>query len=136
MDIITLICCGIIIILLIVVLIRSNHQGMDSGIEEISELKKQIEFLSRNNGDQNKILMDQIVRQSETMVKQISMLGDSLRDSQEKQQAKAGETLLKIEAEMNGLRKENQESLDKINSIITEKMQSTLDDKLLHTFRI
>ena len=86
MDIITLICCGIIIILLIVVLIRSNRQGMDSGIEEISELKKQIEFLSRNNGDQNKILMDQIVRQSETMVKQISMLGDSLRDSQEKQQ--------------------------------------------------
>ena len=48
MDIITLICCGIIIILLIVVLIRSNRQGMDSGIEEISELKKQIEFLSRN----------------------------------------------------------------------------------------
>ena len=107
---------------------------MDSGIEEISELKKQIEFLSRNNGDQNKILMDQIVRQSETMVKQISMLGDSLRDSQEKQQAKAGETLLKIEAEMNGLRKENQESLDKINSIITEKMQSTLDDKLNKAF--
>lgn len=134
MDIITLICCGIIIILLIVVLIRSNRQGMDSGIEEISELKKQIEFLSRNNGDQNKILMDQIVRQSETMVKQISMLGDSLRDSQEKQQAKAGETLLKIEAEMNGLRKENQESLDKINSIITEKMQSTLDDKLNKAF--
>ena len=35
---------------------------------------------------------------------------------------------------MNGLRKENQESLDKINSIITEKMQSTLDDKLNKAF--
>ena len=46
MDIITLICCGIIIILLIVVLIRSNRQGMDSGIEEISELKKQTEIMA------------------------------------------------------------------------------------------
>lgn len=134
MDIAILICCAVIVVLLVVLLIKSGNTGAGRDNQEIEELKKQIEFLSQNNANQNKLLMDQTVRQSETMVKQISVLGDSLRDSQDKQQTKAGETLLKIEAEMGGLRKENQESLDKMNSIITEKMQSTLDDKLNKAF--
>lgn len=134
MDIVILICCAVNIVLLAVLLFRSVSAGKSSENQEISELKKQIEFLSQSNDNQNKVLLDQTVRQSEAMVKQIAVLGDSLRDSQDKQQAKAGETLLKIEAEMSGLRKENQESLDKINSIITEKMQTTLDEKLNKAF--
>lgn len=134
MDIVIFVCCLIILILIIILLIKSNNKSLNYKNEEIFELKKQIEYLIQNNANQNKILMDQAVRQTETMVKQISVLGDSLRDSQDKQQAKSGETLLKIEAEMNGLRKENQESLNKINSIITEKMQSTLDEKINRAF--
>lgn len=134
MEIITLVCCIMIVILLVILLIKSNNQKENYNSKEIAELQKQIEFLSQNNTNQNKLLMDQAARQNDTMVKAISVLGDSLRDSQDKQQTKARETLLKIEAEMNGLRKENQESLDKINSIITEKMQTTLDDKMNKAF--
>lgn len=132
MDILTLVCGILILILLIILLIKSAHQN--NSTRALEELKKQVEFLSRSSTDQNKLLMDQSVRQSETMVNQISMLGNSLRVSQEQHQAKAGETLTKMEAEMNRLRRENQESLDKINSIITEKMQSILDEKLNKAF--
>ncbi len=134
MDIIIIICCIIIIALLMVLLIKLNTLGSNSDKEELNELKKQIEFLSRSNENQNKFLMDQMSRQTEATVNNISVLGSSLRDSQDKQQAKSGEILLRIEAEMNGLRKENQESLDKINSIITEKMQATLDSKINSAF--
>lgn len=134
MDIIILICGIIIIILLIILLFKFNGRNSDSDKSELNELKKQIEFLSQNNMNQNKTLMDQMARQNETMVNQISVLGNSLRDSQDKQQSRAGETLIKIETEMKGLRKENQDSLDKINSIITEKMQATLDVKINNAF--
>lgn len=134
MDIVIFISCIGIIVLLILLLIKLNHLGSNSDRGELSELKKQIEFLSRSNENQNKFLMDQMSRQTEATVNNISVLGSSLRDSQDKQQTKAGEILLRIEAEMNGLRKENQESLDKINSIITEKMQATLDAKINSAF--
>ncbi|MDE5648991.1 MAG: hypothetical protein K2I33_03710, partial [Oscillospiraceae bacterium] len=134
MEIITLACCIIIVILLVILLIKSNNQKENYNSKEIAELQKQIEFLSQNNTNQNKLLMDQAARLNDTMVKAISVLGDSLRDSQDKQQTKAREILLNIEAEMNRLRKENQESLNKINSIITEKMQTTLDDKMNKAF--
>ena len=80
MDIAILICCAIIIVLLIVLLIKSGNPGANRDNQETEELKKQIEFLRQSNESQNKLLMDQAVRQSETMVKQISVLGDSLRD--------------------------------------------------------
>lgn len=134
LEILTLVCCIIIIVLLVILLIKANNQNSNDNSKEIAELQKQIEILNHNNTTQNKILMDQSVRQSDTMVKAISVLGDSLRDSQDKQQTKVSEILLKIETEMNGLRKENQESLDKINSIITEKLQTTLDDKMNKAF--
>lgn len=111
---------------------KSKNSWKES--KEISELKRQIEFLNQNNINQNNMLTNQIASQGDSMVKQISILGNSLRDSQDKQQSKSGEVLIRIESEMSRLRKENQESLDKINSIITEKMQSTLDDKLNKAF--
>jgi len=108
---------------------NKSNQNNNSNKNEIEELKKQIELLANNNSNQNRILMDQAARQNEITVRQLSLLGDSLRDSQEKQFAK-------IETEMNSLRKENQVSLDKINSIITEKMQTTLDSKLNNAFEV
>lgn len=134
MEIIILICCIIIIALLFILLVRLNQKNSWKESKEISELKRQIEFLNQNNINQNNMLTNQIASQGDSMVKQISILGNSLRDSQDKQQSKSGEVLIRIESEMSRLRKENQESLDKINSIITEKMQSTLDDKLNKAF--
>lgn len=134
MEIIILVCGIVILILLVVLLIRGNGQRSSSAHTEMADLKKQIEFLEQNMDHQNKLLMDQAVRQNETMVNQISVLGDSLRDVQEKQQKKQGEVLIRLEEEMSRLRNENQESLDKIHRIITEKMQATLDEKLNRAF--
>ncbi len=136
MDIIILICCIIIISLLFILLVRLNQKKSRKESIAITELKRQIEFLNQNNINQNKMLANQIASQGDSMVKQISILGDSLRNSQDKQQSKSSEILIRIEAEMSRLRKENQDSLDKINSIITEKMQSTLDDKLNKAFEV
>ena len=131
MEILILISCCLIILLLAVVLIRMNS-GKNN--RDLTELKNKLELLQQNDSNQYKLLMDQLARQNETIVKQISVLGDSLRDALEKQQSQTSGLLSKIQLEMNGLRKENQESLDRINSIITEKMQRTLDDKLNKAF--
>lgn len=136
MDIAMLIMCAVITVLLIALLIKTGSKNNSSDRLETEELKKQLEFLNLSTVNQNKMLMDQSARESDSVIKSISVLGDSLRDSQEKQQTRAGETLVKIEAEMKGLRTENQESLNKINSIITEKMQNTLDEKLNNAFEI
>lgn len=130
--IITLICCIVIIILLIVLLIKQGKAS--GGTDGLDELKKQIEFLDLNGDKNNKLLMDNSARNNESVIKSITVLGDSLRASQEKQQDKADEYLVKIETQMRELRKDNGESLDKINSLVTEKMQSSLDDKLNKAF--
>ncbi len=134
MDTIILVCSIIIMVLLVILLIKS---GKKTDIEyrfELEELKKKVELLSESGKEQNRQVMDQVGRQNETMVTQISALGNGLRDSQDKQQERTAEAIGKIQAEMSGLRKENNESLEKINSVITEKMQSTLDEKLNKAF--
>lgn len=134
MEIIILICCIIIIALLVALLIKVNMRTSDKNSSEIDELKMQIEILGQNSVSQNNLMMEQAIRQSESMVKQMSVMGDSLIASQDRQQSQSRALLVRIESEMNELRKENQESLSKINSIITEKMQSTLDNKLNKAF--
>lgn len=136
MDIILLACSCIIIIMLVVIFIKLNISNSSNNDNRIDELQKRIEFLTQDSNNQNKILLDNAARQTETTIKQISVLGDSIRDSQDRQQSKVNEALFKIESEMNKFRKENQESLEKINSIITEKMQTTLDEKLNKAFEI
>lgn len=134
MEIILLILRIFIIILLIVLLIRSNHKGDNYDKNEIKELKKQLEFLNQNNSNQNKYLIDQFARQNESIIKQISILGDSLRNSQDKQQSQLREVLIRIEDEMNSFKKDNQTSLDKVNDTVNEKLQRTLDNKLNNAF--
>ena len=78
--------------------------------------------------------MEQSARQGENAVNQIIKLGEHISGSQDRQQARTADILEKIGAEMNGLRRENQQSLEKINTIVTEKMQKTLDEKLNGAF--
>lgn len=134
MDIIILVLCIISTALLTAILIKTYSKAQNSDNNEITELKKQLEFLTQNNVNMNNMLTNQIISQRDSMIKQLSILGDSLRDSQDKQQSRSNEMLMRMKTEMNGLRKENQESLDKINTIITEKMQSTLDNKINKAF--
>lgn len=164
MEIIILVCSFIIIVMLAVILFtltKISQKNTSSGNQqEIEELKKQIEFLGKNNENYNKILMDDSARQSESITKQISVLGDSLRNSinsqQEKQHNDVNEKLTKLENDFNNVREsiiaslenirrsndesmekmrtENQESLDRINNTVNEKLQKSLDDKISKSF--
>lgn len=123
METVILVCCLAIIALLVVILIKLLKPTADSSLREI---KSAVEHLADSRESDNRMLMEMSSKQSETAVNQIDRLGRDLREAQSRQQS----TLSKTEEQMNGLRRENQASLDKINSIVTEKMQSTLDEKL------
>lgn len=122
MDIIILILCIVIALLLAVLLMKVNAQGSDSG--DLAEIKKQADFLSRSSTEQSRLITDQLSQQRDSMVTQITVLGDSLRDSQDKQQSRSSEVLTGIKTEMNGLRRDNQESLDKIRAEIISTLDS------------
>lgn len=126
MEIATLICLIVVILLLIYLILRGNKAD-NSGIDE---LKRNLDVQNAENQSRDKMILDQIVRQNESTLKSVSMLGSNVRSAQDSQQERIASILNDSRADMNLLRKENQASLDKINSIITEKMQSTLDEKL------
>lgn len=134
MDTIIVICCAVNFILLMIVLIKLFKPSKDAYSDKINELGNQIEVLKKTNEGDSSRLLDQIARQGETSVKQIATIGESLASSQDRQQNRNTEIISEIKKEMTGLRTENQESLTKINSVVTEKMQSTLDEKLNRAF--
>lgn len=125
MEKIILVCCAVIIVLLIAVLVK---------LFKASDIKSLFEQMVRTRETDNRMIMEQLSRQSESAVNQIDRIGRDIREAQERQQKASSEAFGKIESEMNFLRRENQESLDKINSVVTEKMQNTLDIKLNNAF--
>lgn len=127
MDIVILSCCAVIILLLIVILIKLLGTPRDRGSEEI---RNALERLSEARESESRMIMEQSSLQSKSTVDQIDRLGRDIREAQDRQQKSSSDTLSKIEEQMGGLRRENQQSLTDINKIVTEKMQSTLDDKL------
>lgn len=127
METVILICCIAIIALLIVILIKQFAGSQTHGSDEI---KNALERLSETRESDNRMLLEQSSRQSESTANQIDRLGRGIRESQDRQQKASSETLTRIEEQMSGLRRENQQSLTDINKIVTEKMQSTLDEKL------
>lgn len=135
MDIVILICCIIIIALLVFSIMKSNKTAVSNNNNgEIEELNKKIDILKSNLDAQSNLLMNQSISQGNSTVKQISILGDSLRDEQGRQQTRANEILAKIDNKMLALIKENAESLDKINDTVNEKLQKTLDDRISKSF--
>ncbi len=132
MDIVTLVCCGVNLVLLVILLIKVFGKKADD--KGITELRNQLEVLKQTNSADNSRLIEQSARQGESAVNQIIKLGENLSVSQDRQQTRNAEILDKISSEMNGLRRENQQSLEKINVIVTEKMQKTLDEKLNGAF--
>ena len=132
MDIVTLVCCGVNLVLLVILLIKAFGKKTDD--KGITELRNQLEVLKQTSSADNSRLMEQSARQGESVVNQIIKLGENLAGSQDRQQTRTAEILDKISTEMNGLRRENQQSLEKINTVVTEKMQKTLDEKLNGAF--
>lgn len=141
---------------LIMLMVNLLKHSKESGKKEIRDIQKKIEILSQTTDNQNRLMMEQSVRMSESLVYQITNLGGELRKSNESQQKKATEALEKIEQNMKlldrdnrdgleklinsnsesmeKLRRENSESLDKINNTVSEKLQKTLDDRISRSF--
>lgn len=148
MELAILICSAGNLVLLAILLIRSLA-GRER--EKIAALERQVVLLRDNSQGDTRQLMDQITRQSTSTVTQIAALGDSLRESQERQTLKTAEALEKIRLEMgaslekvraesqNGLdriRTENQASLDKLDRTVNEKLQKTLDTRISQSFEL
>lgn len=129
MDIVIVILEILILVLLGVLFLRKNGRP-SSDHAEIAELQKQIELMGHRMEQQSNLLLDQAARQENTTVNQIAALGNGLRDVQQKQQVQQDGSLRRMEVQLQTMRHENQESLDKINRFITEKMQALLDEKL------
>lgn len=125
METIILICCIVIIILLVAIFIRQFMGGGD-----YCDVKSTVERLINMRENDNRMFMEQSSKQSEATLNQIDRLGHSICDIQKQQSKPLSDSIEKIENHMNSLRRENQESLNKINSTVTEKMQSILDNRL------
>lgn len=153
METIVLVCCIVIILMLaliIAMLMKIADKCTDKGDkDEIAELKKQIEFMGRNSVNHSKSVLEQSARQSELIVRQITVLGDSLRNSvslmQENQHNDINEKLSVLERDFENVREnilvsldrirmENRESLDRINDTVNEKLQKSLDDRISKSF--
>lgn len=125
MDIVILICCVIIIALLVFSIMKSTKTVVSNNNNgEIEELNKKIDILKSNLDAQSNLLMNQSISQGNSTVKQISILGDSLRDEQGRQQTRTNEILAKIDNKMLALIKENADSLDKIRQDILVTLEN------------
>lgn len=145
-----------LLIFTIMLIAKAITKNSGSGRKDISDIRRKIEGLEKTTESHNKIMLEQSVRMSESLVYQISNLGGELRRSQESQQKRTVEVLEKIENDMNELdrgnreslekliisnsenmekiRRDNSESLEKINSAVNEKLQKTLNDRISQSF--
>lgn len=127
MDKMILLCCVIIIVLLIVILIKEFTRKRDNSAEEI---KRQIERLSENRENDNRMLMEHSSLQGKSTADQVERMGRHIYENQERLLNNNKENLSKLGGEMSALRGDIGRNLEKINGVVTEKMQSTLDEKL------
>lgn len=140
----------------IMICIRTLANMIKADRREIAELKKQLDLASHDFSEKSRILSENSVRLNESLVRQISVLGQSLGENQDRQQLAVSEKLTKLENEfdkirneinstlesirksnfesMEKLRAENQQSLDRINCTVSEKLQKTLDDRISKSF--
>ena len=107
--------------------------------EQLTEMNKIITEKMQN------ILDTKMNEAFATVVKNMNELGNTLRDGQEKQRREIAEQLNTIKDDFAGIRKENQntldklreenqKSLDKINDTVNEKLQKTLNDRISQSF--
>ena len=133
MEIAVVICCIIIILLLIInIILTLKKSGSGSGSDY--DIKGQTNTLKEYYSDGNRSVLDQLGRQTDSIsgvVKQnVEILGKNLEQEQKNTRETVTAVLNNIGADMTNLRKESKEGIDGINSIVTEKMQSTLNERI------
>lgn len=95
--------------------------------QELADLRRQLTLLEQTTARQGSAMAQQAARQNETIISTVSHLGGGLRDEQEKQRRALTEQL-------EGLRRDNQASLDRINQTVDEKLQKTLERRISQSF--
>lgn len=95
--------------------------------QELADLRRQLALLEQTTARQGSAMAQQAARQNETIISTVAHLGGGLRDEQEKQRRALTEQL-------EGLRRDNQASLDRINQTVDEKLQKTLERRISQSF--
>lgn len=95
--------------------------------QELADLRQQLTLLEQTTARQGSAMAQQAARQNETIISTVAHLGGGLRDEQEKQRRALTEQL-------EGLRRDNQASLDRINQTVDEKLQKTLERRISQSF--
>ena len=128
MENIILGCCLLTLLLLLLLLWRSLRPAANLDIQqELADLRRQLTLLEQTTARQGSAMAQQAARQNETIISTVSHLGGGLRDEQEKQRRALTEQL-------EGLRRDNQASLDRINQTVDEKLQKTLERRISQSF--
>ncbi len=128
MENIILGCCLLTLLLLLLLLWRSLRPAANLEIQqELADLRRQLTLLEQTTARQGSAMAQQAARQNETIISTVAHLGGGLRDEQEKQRRALTEQL-------EGLRRDNQASLDRINQTVDEKLQKTLERRISQSF--
>ncbi len=128
MENIILVCCLLTLLLLLLLLWRSLRPAANLEIQqELADLRRQLTLLEQTTARQGSAMAQQAARQNETIISTVAHLGGGLRDEQEKQRRALTEQL-------EGLRRDNQASLDRINQTVDEKLQKTLERRISQSF--
>jgi len=114
--------------LLLLLLWRSLRPAANLEMQqELADLRRQLTLLEQTTARQGSAMAQQAARQNETIISTVAHLGGGLRDEQEKQRRALTEQL-------EGLRRDNQASLDRINQTVDEKLQKTLERRISQSF--
>ena len=130
-EIIIIICCGVIIILLTAVIaLILRGRGADNSAAIATQSTKLKEYIESGN----KVVLDQLGRQNgtiaDTVKNNVDILGGKLESEQKIMRETTSSAMKNIGDDVSALRKDNKESLDSIRSIVTDKMQETLNNRL------
>lgn len=121
-------CCLLTLLLLLLLLWRSLRPAANLEMQqELADLRRQLTLLEQTTARQGSAMAQQAARQNETIISTVAHLGGGLRDEQEKQRRALTEQL-------EGLRRDNQASLDRINQTVDEKLQKTLERRISQSF--
>lgn len=116
------------LLLLLLLLWRSLRPAANLEMQqELADLRRQLTLLEQTTARQGSAMAQQAARQNETIISTVAHLGGGLRDEQEKQRRALTEQL-------EGLRRDNQASLDRINQTVDEKLQKTLERRISQSF--
>lgn len=131
-DIIIIVCCVINIILLAVVLILLIKKN--SRTDDGKELKDQTRQLKEYFDGGSRNVLDQLGRQnsviSDTVRQNVELMGGKLGAEQKTMNESTAAAVKAIGEDVSELKKDNRAGLENIRSIVTDKMQDTLNSRL------